>query len=53
VSAESNTVTLNRGTILPYTGSAVASKLAVGEGLLGLGVLLAAAGHRRRRPARR
>ena len=53
VSAASNTVTLNRGSLLPRTGSAVSSKVLVGGGLLGIGGVLLAAGRRRRRPAHR
>ena len=52
VSAESNTVVLNRATNLPGTGAAVMSKL-VGSGeMFGLGALLMVVG-RRRKPRRR
>ena len=53
VSAESNTVVLNRVAPLPTTGSTVVSKLIFGGGLLGIGeFLLLVGGRRRRRPAR-
>jgi uncharacterized repeat protein (TIGR01451 family) len=53
VSAESNTVVLNRVAPLPTTGATVLSKLILGGGLLGVGeFLLLVCGRRRRRPAR-
>jgi LPXTG-motif cell wall-anchored protein len=52
VSAESNTVVLNRSALLPKTGATVVSKLLLGGGLFGLGELLLLVGRRRRRPAR-
>ncbi|MEO8264284.1 MAG: hypothetical protein ABI706_02115 [Ilumatobacteraceae bacterium] len=52
VSAESNTVVLNRAANLPTTGSAVVSKLVAGGELFGLGGLLLVVG-RRRKPRRR
>ena len=52
VSAESNTVVLNRAANLPTTGSVVVSKLVAGGELFGLGGLLLLVG-RRRKPRRR
>ena len=53
VSAESNTVVLNRVAPLPTTGATVVSKLILGGGLLGVGELLLLVGGRRRRRGRR
>jgi uncharacterized repeat protein (TIGR01451 family) len=53
VSAESNTVVLNRAPSLPFTGGAASSKLNIGTWLLGIGGLLLVASRRRRRWQRR
>ena len=53
VSAESNTVVLNRSTNLPRTGTTVVSKLVAGGELFGLGGLLLVIGRRRDRKPRR
>ena len=53
VSAESNTVVLNRSANLPRTGTTVVSKLVAGGELFGLGGLLLVIGRRRDRKPRR
>jgi hypothetical protein len=53
ISAESNTVVLNRSAFLPRTGGTVLPKLILGSWLLGVGGLLLVTGRRRRRPQRR
>ncbi len=52
VSAESNTVVLNRASLLPSTGGTVVTKLIVGGWLFGVGGLLLLVTGRRRRAAR-
>ena len=49
VSAASNTVVLNRASVLPTTGGTIAAKLLVSGGLLGIGSLMLFGGRRRRR----
>ena len=48
VSAQSNTVVLNRAAVLPFTGGAAVSKLHVGTWLFGLGVVMLVTSRRRR-----
>ena len=53
VSAQSNTVVLNRSSTLPTTGAAVVSTLLAGGEMFGLGGLLLIVGRRRNRTQRR
>ena len=52
VSAESNTVVINRSAFLPFTGGTAVPQLIVGSWMLGVGGLLLVTTHRRRRPRR-